>query len=646
MSEEKGEPTDRGTIKEIIIENFMSYEYARIPLKPGLNIICGPNGSGKSSILLALAVALGQTYTERSRKLSGLIRRGKDMARATVVFNNAPQGGRRPIASCKADEFILSRYLKQDGTYWHEAGFRSATKAEVTRILSRLNINPSNMLIIMHQNMIEEFSVIDNREKLKMVEEAVGLREYREKIFEARERLSHMLSEEEAVENLLDRARETLDHWEGEYNRYLRKKELMEEKKRLTIEYAWSKCVRVESGIEALRSKVKDGEEELREIGEDLEKARREEGETKTRIAELDYDLEKQHQNVIIHERMKVEAQTKLKIYGEFLNSFPRLYQGREKQSEENLERIRAEIADSKQRLRESEGNIDSTNSSIVKLRMDIEKERERYVDVRVKEAILEFRRELLARQISQLKRDIGRSVKELNELLETAERLGPRVETHRKPIEILDEIKIVNAQLSGLTDVSSDAEKMYVNYKNLLDELKQKAEIAAINRKRALRELGLRERKWRETLTNLLSNVGETYREILRGVNATGDARLVNMDDVEEAGLELLVGFRGATPTILDAYTQSGGERTTAVMCFLLALQQHVKSPIRAVDEFDVHMDPRNREDVMKQLFRHAGKGGQYLIITPGQIVNVEGKPNIITVQNVGGASRISVVA
>jgi hypothetical protein len=29
-------------LKEIILENFMSYEYARIPLKPRLNLISGP----------------------------------------------------------------------------------------------------------------------------------------------------------------------------------------------------------------------------------------------------------------------------------------------------------------------------------------------------------------------------------------------------------------------------------------------------------------------------------------------------------------------------------------------------------------------------------------------------------------------------
>ena len=65
-------------IKEVILENFMSYEYARIPFKPGVNVICGPNGAGKSSILIGISVALGQSYTERSRKLSDLIRWGKD----------------------------------------------------------------------------------------------------------------------------------------------------------------------------------------------------------------------------------------------------------------------------------------------------------------------------------------------------------------------------------------------------------------------------------------------------------------------------------------------------------------------------------------------------------------------------------------
>jgi hypothetical protein len=108
-------------IKEIILENFMSYEYARIPLNHGLNLIVGPNGAGKSSVLLAISVAFGQAYTERSRKLSDLIRRGKDIARVSLIFDNRPREGRRPIPYSKADTFMLSRYLRTASRRYDDA---------------------------------------------------------------------------------------------------------------------------------------------------------------------------------------------------------------------------------------------------------------------------------------------------------------------------------------------------------------------------------------------------------------------------------------------------------------------------------------------------------------------------------------------
>ena len=111
-------------LKEIILENFMSYEYARIPLKRGLNLISGPNGAGKSSILVAISVALGQIYTERSRRLRDLIRRGKELGRITLVFDNEAKNGKRPISFSDADTFLLSRYLKNDGNYWWEADYK------------------------------------------------------------------------------------------------------------------------------------------------------------------------------------------------------------------------------------------------------------------------------------------------------------------------------------------------------------------------------------------------------------------------------------------------------------------------------------------------------------------------------------------
>lgn len=77
--------------------------------------------------------------------------------------------------------------------------------------------------------------------------------------------------------------------------------------------------------------------------------------------------------------------------------------------------------------------------------------------------------------------------------------------------------------------------------------------------------------------------------------------------------------------------------------MAFLLALQQHIQSPFRAVDEFDIHMDPRNREAIY-QVFISAIEGNQdfqQLIITPSPVVAVNKGIHIITVQNVRGSSE-----
>jgi chromosome segregation protein len=110
---------------------------------------------------------------------------------------------------------------------------------------------------------------------------------------------------------------------------------------------------------------------------------------------------------------------------------------------------------------------------------------------------------------------------------------------------------------------------------------------------------------------------------------------------------LELLVGFGGTELQVLDAYTQSGGERTTSLMCFLLALQRRIKSPIRAIDEFETHLDPRNREEILRSIIESMkGERSQCILITPGQLVGAGEVPNVITVQNVAGSSKVKVVA
>ncbi|MFB0499821.1 MAG: AAA family ATPase [Candidatus Hadarchaeaceae archaeon] len=631
-------------IQEIILENFMSYEYSRIPFNPGLNLVCGPNGAGKSSILLALAVALGQTYTERSRRLSDLIRRGKDLGRVSVVFDNYPHDGRRPIPSVNSDTLVLSRYLNRDGTYWHEANNRTMTKGEVLRLLGRLSINPDNMLIIMHQNMIDVFGAIDAHERLKLIEEAVGLHEYREHILEAREKLSHTLSEEESIRSLLEKAQETLRYWEGEYGRFQRKQELGERKRELEPEYAWAKCIRQEEAAGNLQSKLDGLRSELGEIEGELEQSSKRGGELETKLRELEFGLDAAYQKLITHERAQAEAGARAKLIESFNAS---LRSVAEVGLSELLGHLEVELGRANEGLKEAGERANEVKSELVRIKGELEKTQETYVNSRIHIAVLGFRRELLERDISSAQSELRRARRELEQLEGEARQVGARVETERKPQEVLDELKLTNIQLASLADVSPDVERMYLSYKSTLKELEAKAEVAAANRKRALDELELRKQRWTNETNNLIREVKTSYIEILKRVNASGDVNLMNAHDIDEAGIELLVGFKGADPQVLNAYTQSGWERTTALMCFLLALQQQIQSPIRAIDEFEAHLDPRNREAILQGIIEFMrSEETQYIVITPGQLVSVEGVPNVITVQNIAGSSQVKVAA
>jgi len=81
--------------------------------------------------------------------------------------------------------------------------------------------------------------------------------------------------------------------------------------------------------------------------------------------------------------------------------------------------------------------------------------------------------------------------------------------------------------------------------------------------------------------------------------------------------------------------------------MCFLLALQSHIKSPLRAIDEFDVHMDPSNRAAILDMVIQQAkeNKNIQYILITPGPMDKMPENANIILVQKVKTASSPSLI-
>ncbi|MBS7612190.1 AAA family ATPase [Candidatus Bathyarchaeota archaeon] len=630
-------------IKEVILENFMSYEYGRVRLKPGLNIVCGPNGAGKSSILLAISIALGQAYTERGRRLSDLIRRGKDTARVTVVLDNSPKGGARPIPSWKSDVFRLSRVLRIDGEYRFYANNKPVSKTDVVDILGNFGINPDNMLLIMHQGMVASFAYVSPQEKLSMLEEAVGLSSYRKNVLEARDRLARLIEEEKTLDKLIDEAKRNLEYWDEEYRRYLEKLKLQKTLEFLKNELLWAQAYKAEKNMENLKSRIEGLALRVKRIEGKVSKLYTSIDYENKKLKEFKESYRESLEKLLSIEEKRITAETSLSLISRLLNLLDgsnfdaRILETLNSEADrfsQDLPALRENVSSAKYRLEELENNLDESYSRILQFS--------------VERALAEDQLNRMLLELRELEGKLTEAESEFKEALAEASKSGGKVKTDRNPQDIQSEIRVVEAKIETIGDIPEDTRQMYEQQLNTLKSLEEKTEKICENRKAAEESLRNRMILWRRKIQELLEEVNRSYLTILSALGAIGYVKLTNPDNIDAAGLELFIGFRGMEPTPLNPYTQSGGERSIAVATFLLALQKYIKSPFRAVDEFEVHMDIRNRETFLLKLVEvlKETKDAQYLIITPNQIPIVSEDIHVIVVQNLQGSSEVVEVA
>lgn len=632
-----------------MLTNFMSYENSYVPLEPGLNLICGPNGAGKSSILLAISVVLGQAYTERSKRLSDLIRWGTDEARITLILDNS--GPKRPFPHHHHDQVTVTRVLKGSGTYYYLIQNRPAPKAAITEVFAGLGLNPDNILVIMHQFMVGRFAAVTPQDKLKMLEEAVGFQSYREEVQDARKRLESVMSEEQSLVQVLESTKETHDYWKREYDRYQQKRQLEAKLEILRRELAWSKIQKRKEALNRLEARIETRARALESIENRVQELTESKKKRQAKYDELNLGrvaFEDQRVELV---RETTTHELNLQWSTTLLNNFqtfqPELINPLNSMMEsfDKLKTSWTETAeDAQRRLDRAKEKLSALSGKIVDASGRLEDALSRLIDTNVEFEVSGFKRKLLAEEIADLQAQVRLAKEELDPMMASAEKEGAPVETPRKILEIMFDIGAVEQQIRPLATISEDVEKMYSSYAKVYEELRGKADQVSHSRQEVLSELDRRLARWRDVLTDFLEGVTSRYNDTLSTVAATGAIRLISSREIERCGLEIQVGFKGNKPTPLDAFTQSGGERSIAMMAFLLALQSHITSPFRAIDEFDVHMDPKNRELVTQLIISNAKDmtGGQYLAITPGQI-NVTDTTHVIVIQNVEGSSIVS---
>jgi chromosome segregation protein len=455
------------------------------------------------------------------------------------------------------------------------------------------------------------------------------------------------------VSKLLESAEQTLNYWREQYEKYQEKKQLQTKRRFLDRELAWAEVERRESivkELEANRHKeqgiLNRIEEEAKTTTDQLQTQQNQQeklrGETKTIFSErlsLEHGIAENESTISLCQQLLKEA----------LVLEPAIQNNKSSSQFKLLrsENLRELLENSRQHLSKINEKVKESQTKMQSLEEATEKVVNQVLDYRIQLALLQYRRENAMADLERIEASLKDAKASLGMATAKADQSGARIAVLKSVMEILDEIRVTDGHLAALADVSEDIERMYESYSKLYLELKEKAQVVAENREKALEEVKVRMQAWRTVMQSLIVRVNLEYEKIMGQTLAAGEVRLANGHDIETAGLEILVGFRGGKPVTLDAYTQSGGERTTATMSFLLALQQHVRSPFRAVDEYDIHMDPKNREMIARMILSTIKDAtAQYIVITPSQITFTQENANIITVQNVEAKSIVREVA
>ena len=632
-------------IREVQLSNFMSYKNTSIPLRPGLNLIIGPNGAGKSSILLAISVVLGQAYTERAKKLSELIRWNEQEARISILIDNEAAKGSRPFPQARSDKVLLTRVLKRSGDYHYLMNNKPISKTNLVEGLSKIGLNPDNMLVIMHQLMVGRFGSVSPIDKLLLLEDAVGFGAYRREVLEASNRLQKLTTERETMASVLEGTKETYLHWQREYEKYEMKRKLEDQYKDLQRELIWRRILRRESSLKRVKDRIGSLNGKMNETREEFETSHKQHLQVIDDLANVSKTLEN-----LREEYLKLEHGRGVRTGSlEWIARMTRLLESQKDALNDPLSHELSDLIQEQEKIslsaKSADQDFEKVRTGISDLTSQLSKNTDLLIESRVKKEVSNFKLTLMEDEIKDLEVQLRIGQEEVDPLRAQASQMGPGFENPRDLQQITLDVASVQERLRPLAHLSAEVEKMYKNYEGVYADLKNKVEVVEHNRSEVLGELKERFDRWRTVMDKLLEELSEKYNALLSEVGSRGKIVIRASKDIEKAGLELYAGFKGNEPVSLDGLAPSGGERTVALIAFLLSLQQFISSPFRAIDEFDVHMDPRNRETVSK-LINAASKStdsSQYIAITPGQVaIPEEDNVHVIVVQNIEGSSIV----
>ncbi|MDD3178346.1 MAG: chromosome segregation SMC family protein [Candidatus ainarchaeum sp.] len=205
-------------LKELIIKNFKSFDYTKIPFKKGLHIVVGPNGSGKSNIVDALLFVFGSTSLKRLRvdKLTNLINHNTKANTAKV---------RAVMIDDLGNEIEISREIDKEGKSIFSLNDKKKALHEITSYLNDLGIDTDGYNTVQQGDVIKIIN-LKPEERRGIIDDVSGISLFDARKKEAETNLKKVSEKLSKVSIALNERKPYVEQLKEEKENALRFKEL------------------------------------------------------------------------------------------------------------------------------------------------------------------------------------------------------------------------------------------------------------------------------------------------------------------------------------------------------------------------------------------------------------------------------------
>lgn len=189
-----------------------------------------------------------------------------------------------------------------------------------------------------------------------------------------------------------------------------------------------------------------------------------------------------------------------------------------------------------------------------------------------------------------------------------------PRLEYEESDLE--DVRRLLEEELEGLGAVNELASQQYGEYASNYKGLSLKINELEEERLTIIRFMDELEGRKRDSFMQAFNMIDTAFRSIFSRLTGGGSGRLLleNPDNPFEGGLEVILAFPGKAEFSISG--ASGGEKSVATVCFILALQEINPMPFYMFDEIDAHLDAWNSQR-LAELLKERSKGSQFIVIS-----------------------------